>query len=719
MSTRIRSTPAKAATGAQRWHALSTAAYGANAVFIPQWGKDRSLELILVMHQRYPHYKTHEVLDTFHGYISGAERFAANNHTYRVLGWEIDPAGRWWSFLYLPTARNDVRALVRLQDAGQGRLVATIDLENPSDEDREWAFTLYCAPGRGLELPGLRHRRISDRRFDAAVDGMRLRLRTEGMAVDGARVADSNGWINFPLNAEASYTDLDAVHRYKKRLVLDFAPVSLPAGTTRRARLVVATSGQPEGRLPRPPALSRVADADLPYQHALWEARHNQQYVASDAQPGRMEARVVPARQWYKYYLWDAGMTGLGVLERDPAFAERIIDQTPDPELTGTRIHGYGTYLPTAVYVAWELYCLDGEAAPLRRHYAKLRRLVDGLHALRSPEGLILGTYGCGADDNPVSFYAKAEIFAWDFRETLPINPQRRRLGIRAVGLTAHCIRMYKLLRSMARILGDADDESALSQRIAELETALERHLWVEGEGGYFDWIEGERRPVAIPWIYCLLPLLSGSVPGARAAGLLRQLSDPRTYRTRNGLVLVPCNSPYYRQDGYPNGSAWPPLQYFFWQAAYNHGDLALAERLASTFMDVYERNHRDTLCCWEQFRSATGLGAGNNRFSGFLTPVLALEASRRAFGRMRYGQDLIPLARSVRADGSRAELAFASPWWSGRSGFSVVLLPKRRYAATRDGAAIGTFRSDAHGFLSFPLAVPRCERTTLAITLV
>lgn len=703
-------------TDGRRWHALSATAYGANATFIPRWGEERSCELILVMHQRYPRFKTHEVLDTFHGYVAGAERFDAN-HTYRVLGWEIDPAGRWWSFLYLPTARQDVRALVRLQDAGRGRLAATIDMENPSDEDREWAFSLYCAPGRGLDLPGLSHRRLSPRRFDAAIDGMHLRLRAGGMAVDGARVADSNGWINFPFNVESSYADVDAVHRYKQRLVIDFAPVALPAGGSRRARLLIATSGRPDGSLPRPPRLSSPAEDDLPYQHALWEARHNQQYVASDAVRGRMAARVVPARQWYKHYLWDAGMTCIGVLERDPDFAERILDESPDPELAGERIFGYGTCLPTTVYAAWELHCLHGRTDLLQRHYGKLRRQVDLMHRLRSREGLMLGTYGCGADDNPVSFYAKAEIFAWDYRETLPINPQRRRLGIRAVGLTAHCIRMHKLLRAMARVIGRADEEDRLSRRIAALEDALERHLWVEGEGGYRDWIEGERRPVAIPWIYCLLPLLSGSVPPARAIGLLRQLADRRSYLSRHGLVPVPLDSPSFRQRGYPNGSAWPPLQYFFWQAAYNHGDLALAGHLARTFMGLHERNHRATLCCWEQFRCDTGLGAGNSRFSGFLTPVLAVQAAQRTFGRMRFSQELIPLERAVDADGGAARLAFASPWWGGTSGFSVVLRPRQRYAASLDGRRLGVFRSDGHGFLAFPLDAPRCERATLTVT--
>ena len=57
------------------WAPVSSTAYGANAVYIPEYGKPRTIEFILVLTQNYPEFKTHPVLDVFHNYVKGVERF--------------------------------------------------------------------------------------------------------------------------------------------------------------------------------------------------------------------------------------------------------------------------------------------------------------------------------------------------------------------------------------------------------------------------------------------------------------------------------------------------------------------------------------------------------------------------------------------------------------------------------------------------------------------
>jgi hypothetical protein len=55
--------------------------------------------------------------------ISGAERFL-NNHDYCVIGWDIDLSQNYWSFLYLPTERNDVRCVVEMRTNAEIRIRA-------------------------------------------------------------------------------------------------------------------------------------------------------------------------------------------------------------------------------------------------------------------------------------------------------------------------------------------------------------------------------------------------------------------------------------------------------------------------------------------------------------------------------------------------------------------------------------------------------------------
>jgi hypothetical protein len=50
-----------------------------NAVYIPEYGKPRTIALILILMQNYSEFKTHPALDVFHGYIKGVERFNENH----------------------------------------------------------------------------------------------------------------------------------------------------------------------------------------------------------------------------------------------------------------------------------------------------------------------------------------------------------------------------------------------------------------------------------------------------------------------------------------------------------------------------------------------------------------------------------------------------------------------------------------------------------------
>lgn len=703
------------------WAPLSSTAYGANAVYIPEWGKRQNLELIIVMTQNYPEFKTHPVMDCFHGYISGRERFD-KNHDYRVIGWEIDLSDKFWSFIYLPSENNEVRAVVNMRANDQGRLAIEIDMQNPSDASLEWQFRFYIAPGDGLTLPGLKYESLLNNDCVVEIDEMKLIFSPEMLRLNDIGVCNSNGWINFPLNVEASYSMDDRVNRYKERLKITFEPILIPAHTNLKAGIdVMRDKDLSASELPQI-VRNTVSAGELPYRHAFWEAVHNQQYIESAVTAGKMTSRVIPARQWYKFYLWDAGMTALGALEMDEKFAEDIIDEMPDTDLIGNNIFNFGSLIPTAVYALWELYQKTLDKELLAKHYAKMKKLLLFFYfegARPEYNGIIPVLHGSGADDSPASFYANNEIFAWDYKKTLPVNPDRKKKILLSVGLTCHGIRGLKILRNISWLMDNIKDYEYFSTLIEKSESTLNNEYWHNECECFLERIANEKKLLKIPWIYNWLPLFSGSASTEKIQKMLSAIYDEDQFMTPFGLTLVQRNSENFRKDGYPNGSAWPPLQYFFWKAAYNIGELKLAEELAEKWMAVYEDNHRDTMCCWEEFRCDTGRGAGNSRFSGFQTTILAVWASRRVFGRAQFGHDIIPEALFVDTAGKRAELSYMSPFYCGQTSFSIVLNPGCSYEVLHNHNRIALCNTDKYGFMSFNFEATNIKNGRLVIQAV
>ncbi len=654
------------------WAPVSSLAYGANAVFIPEYGRQQTLEMILVMYQNYPEFKTHPALDIFHGYVRGAERFE-HNHEMRVLGWEITPDRRNWSFIYLPTAGNQIRATAIFSTDGEGRLSLELLLENPSGEARQWEFHLYLNPCEGLDLPECR---VTPEQV--SMNGIAMNMRYHGIAFRDVTETDSNSWISFPLNAEVSEVPDSPRNRYKKRIRIRTAWIDLAPGETRTARIDFCPDGQEPRELP-PWRPATYTDSELPWKHALWEALHNRQYSG-----GRF--RPIPARQWGRMFIWDNGMAGAGLADDAPEATLNVLDNMPPAGAAD----GFGSYIITAVYALWELYRSQGDTALLKRYYDNLKALV--FNAFDAPDGLATADRGTGADDSPALFYANGGIFAWDYRRTLPVNPRHERLSMVCVGLTALAVRQLKILRIFASLLGYEDD---LSDKIAAVEKTLNDRYWSDAHHCYLDRIVREDHLLEIPWIYGCLPLFSASVPEERLTPLLEKLDR---YRTPSGFMIIEPDSPYFRNEGYPNGSIWPPLQYFFWKTMIGLGRMEEARNIAESYLELFDRNHRETLCCWEQFRADTGRGAGNPRFSGFQTSILGMHRAHRVFGAVQSGYDI--LFESVRLNADGAALRLRSPFFTGRTGVSIVLKPDTAYNVT----GLGKVRSDAHGWIGLSL---------------
>ena len=337
-----------------------------------------------------------------------------------------------------------------------------------------------------------------------------------------------------------------------------------------------------------------------------------------------------PGRWWDCLYTWDAGFTGLGLLELDP---ERALDclmayLTP-PGDEQAFVH-FGSVVPVQIYLALEIWNRKLSRDFLETVYPRLRQyyrflagkwgssttLVRGLDLLKTWDYF----YNSGGWD--------------DYPPQVQVHQTATSDTVVPVITTAQVIRCAKILSLMAQALGEECDLPAYEEDIARFSRALQLHAWDE-ESGYFGYVrhdgngqslgilrspEGANFNMGLDGAY---PLVAGICSDEQEETLCKKLFSTHHLWTDCGLTTVDQSAPYYSPHGYWNGSVWMPHQWFFWKTLLDLGRAEEAFRVAETALEIWSREVNASYHCFEHFLVESGRGAGWHQFSGLSTPVL------------------------------------------------------------------------------------------------
>jgi hypothetical protein len=218
----------------------------------------------------------------------------------------------------------------------------------------------------------------------------------------------------------------------------------------------------------------------------------------------------------------------------------------------------------------------------------------------------------------------------------------------------------------MAQLLGEPTAE--FDADIASFTAALQTHAW-DAASGWFSYVrhDEEGRPLGplrhesgenfnrgADGIY---PLVAGACTVEQEKLFLSRLRDPRVFSSEIGLTTVDQSAPYYRDDGYWNGTVWMPHQWFFWRALLDLGEGDLAWQIAQTALHTWEREVRATGCSFEHFIVKSGRGAGWHQFGGLSSPILNWFAAYFRPGTLTGGYDCWILEQHSTAHRLRARL--------------------------------------------------------------
>lgn len=375
-----------------------------------------------------------------------------------------------------------------------------------------------------------------------------------------------------------------------------------------------------------------------------------------------------PGRWWDSLYTWDAGFIGIGLTELDPERAADCLNAyVTEPGDDQTAFIHHGSMVPVQHYLFQELWNKSQNREQLAFFYPRLRQYYL-FYCGKSP-GSTTNALGSNLLKTWDYFYNSG---GWDdYPPQVHVHRNGLQQSVAPVSNTCHAIRIAKILAFAARELGGKEDDIAEYEAdIAAFGEAVNRHAWDE-ESGYYGYvahdasgIPGEivRHASGVNFNMGLdgtYPLVAGICGPERGALLLERLRDPERLWSAIGLTAVDQSAPYYSDTGYWNGTVWMAHQWFYWKTMLDWGLADDAWRIASTALELWEREVRQTYHCFEHFVIKSGRGAGWHQFGGLSAPVLHWFAAYFRMGRVTAGFDVWMRTRRFNEDYSQAELAW------------------------------------------------------------
>lgn len=334
-----------------------------------------------------------------------------------------------------------------------------------------------------------------------------------------------------------------------------------------------------------------------------------------------------PGKRWNSLYTWDCGFIAWAMAEIDPARGYEIIRQyTTGPEEEAPFVH-HGTPLATQILAFGDVWALGGsDEAVLREIYPRLKRFYDYMSGpdFRKPSGL-LTTWNI--------FYNSG---GWD--DYCPQHWLRQQKELRArtapMVSTAYYIRCAKILRLAAAHLGLKADVKQYDADIAAMSRGILDNAWDE-QTGYFGYVvhDSDGRPLEIlrteagdnfnMGLDGVTPLVAGICDDAMNGRMMSHIFTPGELWSDCGISTVDQSAPYYRIDGYWNGTVWMPHQMVLWKTMLDFGQPDKARQIAFKALDKWEQECSDSYNCYEHFIIDSGRGGGWFNFSGLSSPVV------------------------------------------------------------------------------------------------
>lgn len=322
------------------------------------------------------------------------------------------------------------------------------------------------------------------------------------------------------------------------------------------------------------------------------------------------------------------GLIALGLVPTSPRLAMEVLNSclTAAGEEQVPFVH-VGDPTPTVAYAYKALWDATHDRSFLAAFYPRLRqyyRFLMGRHpasAMRQMKSGIL---------NPSAYMPRNEY------DDLPASTAIRDRGLEdrcCLNHTGtHTIVFARILRHASSILGYGD-EGEYDADIASLGSALQAYSY-DRRSGYFGCVthdangnpEGFLRTdrfINYNMGYDGAEVLLSGICNPRQESVLSGfIMDPSRMWTDAGITNVDRSAPYYRQDGFRNGTVGITEQWFAFLAMLSCAHPADAFKIAVTALDTWKTETDASYNCYEHFVAETGRGGGWHCTSDSCAPL-------------------------------------------------------------------------------------------------
>lgn len=402
-----------------------------------------------------------------------------------------------------------------------------------------------------------------------------------------------------------------------------------------------------------------------------------------------------PGKWWNSLYTWDLGFIALGLNEINIDKAAECINAYTTPVGSQSAFIHHGSPVPTQFYAFLDLWNKTQSKEALQYFYPRLKQYYE----------FMSGRLGSSSTRNLKSNLIKTWDYfynsgGWDdYPAQVEVHRQKAEATVAPVINTAQQIRIAKIMRMAAEALGKKEEMKIYDKDIKDFSIALQKYSWNE-TSGYFSYVlhdstgypsgkflyDGEKDfNMGLDGAY---PLVAGICTPAQQKGLIEKIFSEKNMWTPSGISIVDQSAPYYKIDGYWNGSVWMPHQWFIWKTMLDLGRPELAFKIAEKGLDVYCKETDESYYTFEHFLAKSGRGAGWHQFSGLSTPVLSWFAAYYKPGTVTTGFEIWIKNQSFKEELTfyKADISFDNATSSHRRSMLVCLNPAYNYKVTFNG---------------------------------
>ena len=425
-----------------------------------------------------------------------------------------------------------------------------------------------------------------------------------------------------------------------------------------------------------------------------------------------------PGKWWDSLYTWDEGFLALGLEEINPNLATECLNAYTTPADSQSAFIAHGSLVPTQFFAFFDLWNRTQSKELLEYFYPRLKRYYEFLAGEAGSSTTRVANLNLL---QPWDYFYNSG--GWDdYPPQVAVHAHHLEKSVVPVITTAQCIRCAKILRLAALSLSLDGDAKAYERDIKTFSDALQNHSWDEASGyfsytmhdsngtptGPFKTPEGVNYDMGLDGAY---PLFSGICTPAQQSTLLGKIFSVTNMWTPSGICVVDQSAPYYREDGYWNGTVWMPHQWFMWKTMLDLGRPDLAWTIAHKALDVWKTETDESYNVFEHFLATTGRGAGWHQFSSLSAPVLNWFAAYFQPGTVTTGFEVLIKHKSFDESmtGFEADLAFDDATTQHQRSLIVCLNPAQEYQATFNGETLQT-TSPFHGIVQVVLPATNRE---------